>query len=283
MQILPLNQHYLDWFAQLLPKSQYLNLKAGGNWTGIGLIEDDTACGVLVAVVEEAYVELQYIVVAPEFRRRGVATAMMTWMAQRCTARFLPLIGHFDVASKADSLYLFFASCVGFSLAPTEDATYVTTISNLAPIAKFAQDTAIGVPFVRMNPDQREAMYQAGETAGYPFLRNYETQQALLDTQLSRCYFDENGVGAVLCYEKRDGDNLCLSFLYCRPDARKSMVSMLGETAQLLQKSVYQAGQLEVMAMSEESAGLVHKLMPDAQVVSQLYMLGQDIDHWMDA
>lgn len=281
MNVLPLNQHYVDWFKELLPEEYIPRLKEDEAWIGIGLVDDDTACGALVAIVEEDYVELQYIVVAPDFRRRKMATAMMRWMAKRCVVRELPLVGHFPVDSKADDLYLFFANCPGFSIAPTDECTHVTSVQSLVPVARLdSAESADSIPFDRMTTAQRNLIYQAADAEGYPFLRQYEDRGDALDHQLTRTCFDENGVRATVFYEKLAGGNLRLAFLYCRPDARRAVVSLLGKTAGMMQNT-YADGTLEVLPMSEESAGLVKKLMPNAEITSAVYMLGQDIDFWL--
>lgn len=281
MNVLPLNQHYIDWFSELIPEEFISRLKTDEDWIGIGLIEDDTACGALVAVVEEDYLELQYLMVAPDFRRRGMASAMMRWMGRRCAVRELPLVGHFDVTSQEDGLYLFFAELPDFSIAPTDEGTYVTSVQSLAAVAKLDNaESADSLPFDRMTSAQRKLIYQAADEAGFPFLRQYESRADALDHQLTRACFDEDGVCATVFFEKLDDGNLRLAFLYCRPDSRRTVISLLGKAAAMMQEP-YGSCTLEVLPMSEESAGLVKKLMPDAKLTSTVYMLGQDIDQWL--
>lgn len=283
MQILPLNRHYVDWFSHLLPSYLVSQLKKGESYVGIGVIMDDTACGVLCVDVTEDLVELEFLYVPETFRRRGVGTAMVNSMAKRCSALVLPLMGYFSVADFSDELYLFFAEQNGFSLAPDLEGEkcYGVPVSSVDQVAKRPSlISGDSTPFFALPTPARQRFYRTATEEGFPFVANCEENRGSYVGEICQCFVDDKGVSSAIFYQRRGEKNLCLSFLYCRPGCTKQLSNLLSTTAQWMLQSPYQDGMLELIPMSDSAQRLFDKLFPQRKVLSSVYMICQDLDAW---
>ncbi len=284
MEFLSLDSDNLQWFAPLMPQQLPQRILRDEATMGVGVIMDDVACGTAVVVVTENMVELVYLMVAPQYRRKGVATGLIDWLCTLCGKTIMPLVGYLPVENPdTDGLLRFFLDRSDFAIGqdPNETKMYTVSVGAITGLpAQVGDNPLTPVVFDSLTVDQRENFYDLMDGEGFEFVRTYGERPKLTVPYLNLCFVEESDVVAAVFYEPYGEGDVRLSFFYGREDARRQQAAVLVESLKRLVDSAYRNGTLHLAPMTEGEQWLIERLLPQKKESGLVYVISQDLAEW---
>ncbi len=284
MEIIALDSENLQWFAPLMPEHLPMQIRREEATLAAGVIVDGTACGTAVVVVSENMVELIYFMVAPQYRRRGVATGLVDWLCELCGKSLVPLMGYLPVEEPAtDGLLQFFLKRSDFAIQPDPNETkmYTVAVESITKLpALSAENPLAPLPFDALSSDQRESFYDIMEGEGFEFIRLYGEHPKLTVPYLNLCFVDENGVSAAVFFEPYGNGDVRMSFFYGREDTQRQQAAVLVASLKRLVESPYKTANLYLAPMTDGEQWMVDRLLPQRQQAGLVYVISQDLSEW---
>lgn len=180
----------------LLPEDQ-----ADGKALVFGAEENDEPVGSIVLLARETTAELFSIYVKPEFRRKGVGTALLS-EARKDLAPTKVTVLTADFSSEYQDIG-FFLEAQNFFIHPTAyDYAYSYQDADVLRRQAAAADISRVVPVVDMTPVQEEEFISMAEGSGYEhILKRRDTERSL-----SCGIFDDDDVRAVMICSLEEND-----------------------------------------------------------------------------
>lgn len=269
-----------SWFLPLLPPHTRALYQTTLEMFAIGAVEDETACGVLLFYEQDDRVEIQYLIVADDYRRQGIGTGMVRYLCQSYYESETPVICVFTATGREDPLYLMFEEMGNFSVSE-EDGYYCSiSVSELQKNRKFI---AMGaqkehpVPFFSLPEREQKAFLNFLISENLNYLQDIDS-----DTYLRPlCLCCKNGSGiqaAVFVTQDAGSADADLSFVWGMPGVPRPLMKCLADVASMLPAAGVET--LNIAAVTPSSVSLVEKLLDNKTITRRFYSAVWDIELW---
>ncbi len=257
-------------FMGLLPPS-VVHRSAQPGYLLYGALADGAACGVVCAHTSEGSLELDYLYVAPDYRRQGVATALLAGLMEWAMghfagihASFLPQAEEYETTPLARTLM-----GVGFWVEQSEDGFYTLPLSGVAvqagdepPDGRVVPLGEVPTPLLRSFAVSLRQNPPDGMPTAFP-------GNAL--PEVSMAYIWQNEVAGVLLAEER-GPALAVTWLHARKMdgllSAKALWPMLKAAVQAAGQHYPADTQVQIATVSAHAEKLVQRLCPGATRVA---------------
>lgn len=265
MQIILAQPQERQWFAAFLP----LSMRTGLTPTQLlyGAVEEQTgtAVGAMLVEAEEDAVDLQWVCVADDWRRRGIARQLVTALCEdavgvRQVGRISALLSSRDVAAAA-----LLRRC-SFVVQPSAYNEYVFPLSALQQGAFWSRPVVCNGTIQPLGTVSKEAV------AGFNRrIRNGSKMRGMepilvqeCDSTLSLCCLVDGSIVGVILIAPQ-GDTLELSWLYADAAQPRVAAALLQQAAGVALRLCPDQTWVHLAALTEEAEALVRKLLPQAE------------------
>lgn len=270
----------LKWFIPLLSEP-YAEAIESGTAFAVGAADNGTACGVLVfSTAAPPVIDIEYIAVGDEFRRKGVATAMLKFLCGFAEESLSPVVCSFSASGKTDPKYLFFAEQEYFSV--SEEDGFICELNAAAlkntKLPAVTEDSMSIVPFFSLPKPDRNAFWSKLQRDGVSYPHGI-ADGADCEESLCLCARGKDGIQAAVFIEDNAVEGLYLSFVWCAENigAQKQLVSLLDRLIKIVSETKPDV-KLTVAAITPASIALVNKLLPEREIIARFYSAAWDMN-----
>ncbi len=252
-------------FENLLPSYVFQERPGEKQYVLVGAIEEGVACGALCCELEEYRLHLVHLFVAPDYRRRGIASEMFSYLQELAEERDLNLTVSALLAEEDRSLFDFYAAQDGLTMGEAMTKSYRVPIARLTdhphfsvfkgedPSTTFEDLTAV---------EQRSFLHEHG-LLEYAIITLRELVPAC-----SRVVLHQNRVRSCILVEEQEED-LAVRYLYVERGYQRGLMLMLRSLCEYVKD---RPGYLYFDIASVEGKKLLLHLFPEAEPVGQLYL-----------
>ena len=133
MKYCNINEHNFQYFKPLLQEDQQIRMMTDPGICGLGCYDKDTACGILLYTVEEAYpaIRILYVSVSFSWQNRGVATGLIRSLAETAYEEGYITLASFYAADRNDPRYAMFENTEEFTIEQLPGGVYVVDSDGL--------------------------------------------------------------------------------------------------------------------------------------------------------
>ena len=274
MTTFALTQDTVQAFYPLLPE-QDISLDPESGTVVLGAAEeledgDAQACGALILeAADENTFFLRWLLVAPEYQRRGAGSALLMLAMEVAAALDMQIFCVFSAdpgdAENAPLFQLF--SKHGFYLQPRESRSYAISLGEMAKEAFFQRESRPGPGIMALKDTPAavlNAMNRTLEQKGLLYVDPISSNWAMDDVSLICTDGDE----AVACaiFDRIDEHTIRLAYVHADSKASMRLPMILLQANQLLQERFSPDTQLVIPCVSDTSRKLAEKLLPSARV-----------------
>ena len=281
MEIIRLTGKTIPWFAPLLPDDLTARLAREETLFLLGAVEEKTACGVLAFSVGET-VEIEYLAVSDEFRRRGAANAMLSFLCAHAARTLAPVFCTFAAADKDDPLYLFFAERDDFTVTAFDEVGRMcVTRAQLEESSRLAQIGSRGITVTRFFDRPRlaqRAFLNGLLRSGVFHLRDSAVYNGLIQPLCLTAGADNDLQAAVFVGRGQEAQELTLTLAWSAPGCSAALMALLAALRELLLREMTPDSTLVIDAVESSSYAIVSKLFPQAVCTAQYYQAVWDMD-----
>lgn len=274
MKTYALTQENISAFYPLLPDETIVpDLDAGV--VVLGAVDENAdgtqqACGALVLeAADETTWFVRWLLVAPEYQRRGAGSALMELAMEIAASLDMQLYCVFSADpdnAENSPLYRLFGKH-RFVLLPRAACSYTISLGEMAKEDFFQRESRPG-PGIMTLKDTPAAMLNAMnrslELKGLLYVDPISTRWAMDDISLICADGDE--VVACVIFDKLDEHTIRLAFVYAASKASMRLPMILLQAGRLLQERFSPDTQLVIPCVSDSSRKLAEKLLPSARV-----------------
>ena len=233
------------------------------------------ACGALVmrAVDEETW-SISWLLVAPDFRRRGAGAALLSLAEEIAAATDMHLWCVFSEApddGAQGSLHRLFAAR-GYALVNSESRAYSISLKDMARESFFQRESkpVAGLkPLNEVPADVIAAMTRDLTKKGVLYVDPISSKWALGD--ISLVFMNNDAPAACVIFAQAGENTVQLSYVYADAASSMRLPMFLLKAHELLQKKFGPETELTIPCVTESSRKLVEKLLPGARVTLQGY------------
>ena len=254
-----------DDFEVVIPDA----MKMGGNRVAVAAVDEkDRILGAVSYQMINYQVEIDWIFVEPEVRRKGIGSGLITEVLKALmhTGELLPVVAYFEYDEEDDELHSFFLSCENLMTSYSHDRFYVKQKeiqeSNMlhggAGAAKRFDN------FFDLEEKRQKSILNMLRMDQFYSVSDYEAWKKSCVPKLCRCSFDNNELSNLIFMKKRTDGNIELSFLYAKNP--KGLLELLCEITDDLEKA-FPMSDLVFDAINPESERIAKHLFPDAKIV----------------
>lgn len=261
-----ITEDMLHWFLPLLSKSEENTLKNGKDIYAIGAVCDKHACGILVFYLEEM-ADIRYLAVAEDYRRRGIATGMVTFLCRHMLDSVTPVTCTFSAEGPLNPLRLLFTEMGNFSVAEEEGFACRVRLASLAGnkiLAPLRARKRSDPSFFSLTPLEQKGFLQKIYGQDIFYLREIREEQ--YNKPLCLCVADGGEVkAAIFVTQEKDTPDLELAFAWCAPGCQKMLVELLAQASGQIPEDA--EGYLYIAAVTPASAAIVEKILPEREML----------------
>lgn len=268
----------LHWFLPLLPKSEKDALEAGRDVYAIGAACEKRACGILVFRMGEM-ADIRYFAVAEEYRRKGIAAGMVGFLCRHMWESVTPVTCTFSARDMQDPVYSFFNSMWNFSIAQEEGFACRVPLAALAEnkfLAPLKEKKTEHPSFFSLTPLEQKDFFRQMQEEGNFYLREIRKEEYV--KPLCLCGMDGKQVKAAIFVTKAEegAADLELAYAWCAKGWQKTLVELLAQAAAKIPAGA--EGCLYISAVTQASAAIVEKLLPERETLSGYYRAVWDME-----
>lgn len=273
MRAFLLSEEAVEAFRPILPDDvEETDLENGVLLLGAADMDEngiEHACGALVLqVVNEGTMLIKWVLVAPQWRRRGAGQAMMeeaVGIAARLNMQLLCVFSESPDAERTSSLYHILEQN-GFRIFRGESKSYSIAVGDIGKESFFQREvkSASGIMTLDQLSERQLARFNRMlEKQGSLLVNPISKEWALGDISVVQI---ENGeISACAIFEQIDEQTVSLAFVYSSVAASMQLLLLLCRAYQLLSRKYNPEAELVIHCVTETSCKLVEKLMPSAK------------------
>ena len=266
----------LEWFEPLMTQTAAELIKAGAPVYAIGVTEErtKTACGALVGYMMGGCFRLISLFVSTEYRRCGYGNLLIGELVETCREEGIGIEVSFTGAdAEAEALTEFLE--FWFFQREEQPQGEIYEIS-LGEALRSDYNRARSSAHVRRLEECQERMVRALSKRAYDSdvpVPEGGFLAASIDRQISVVYERENRITAYLLFDHSLGGRLTLCALCSFEKNPIALAEMIFTAMTLCRKKYPEDTEFYVQAINETSRNLIHKVFPNAKVVSHTYYL----------
>lgn len=274
-----ITEETLQWFSPLLPQKEEENLKNGKGIYAIGAAWGKRACGILVFQIVQGIIDIRYLAVSEEYRRKGIATGMAGYLCQHAWPTATPVTCTFSAAGFEDPLYLFFISMANFSVAKEEGIFCRVPLASLVenPLLVALRGRKLNHPaFFSLSRKEQERCFSQMRQQD-SFLLD-EVSEKEYCKPLCLCEMEGEKIKAavfVVCTEE-GGVDLELAYAWCAQGWQKTLIELLAQASERIPKDA--EGYLYISAITPASEAIVEKMLPERETLGGYYRAVWDME-----
>ena len=266
----------LEWFEPLMTQTAAELIKAGAPVYAIGVTEErtKTACGALVGYMMGGCFRLISLFVSTEYRRCGYGNLLIGELVETCREEGIGIEVSFTGAdAEAEALTEFLE--FWFFQREEQPQGEIYEIS-LGEALRSDYNRARSSAHVRRLEECQERMVRALSKRAYDSdvpVPEGGFLAASIDRQISVVYERENRITAYLLFDHSLGGRLTLCALCSFEKNPIALAEMIFTAMTLCRKKYPEDTEFYMQALNETSRNLIHKVFPNAKVVSHTYYL----------
>lgn len=266
----------LEWFEPLMTQTAAELIKAGAPVYAIGVTEErtKTACGALVGYMMGGCFRLISLFVSTEYRRCGYGNLLIGELVETCREEGIGIEVSFTGAdAEAEALTEFLE--FWFFQREEQPQGEIYEIS-LGEALRSDYNRARSSAHVRRLEECQERMVRALSKRAYDSdvpVPEGGFLAASIDRQISVVYERENRITAYLLFDHSLGGRLTLCALCSFEKNPIALAEMIFTAMTLCRKKYPEDTEFYMQAINETSRNLIHKVFPNAKVVSHTYYL----------
>lgn len=266
----------LEWFEPLMTQTAAELIKAGAPVYAIGVTEErtKTACGTLVGYMMGGCFRLISLFVSTEYRRCGYGNLLIGELVETCREEGIGIEVSFTGAdAEAEALTEFLE--FWFFQREEQPQGEIYEIS-LGEALRSDYNRARSSAHVRRLEECQERMVRALSKRAYDSdvpVPEGGFLAASIDRQISVVYERENTITAYLLFDHSLGGRLTLCALCSFEKNPIALAEMIFTAMTLCRKKYPEDTEFYMQAINETSRNLIHKVFPNAKVVSHTYYL----------
>lgn len=272
-----LSNKQIDVFLPLLPENRQI-LRESGVYA-VGAVKDGRACGVLILRADDLMADIQYLAVAENCRRQGIANGLIDFVCRNAWGDGTAVLTTFSAVDRNDPLCRLLTKRGDFTLSETED--YICRVS-------CEKLTGIGLPAAIPDGSRIESFYKLPEHVqcsffsalkeeDLEFVRILQNEREWMLDPLCLCVEEKGEIRSVLFCQNQNG-NVLLSFVYSAPGRAREMIMLVCRLRDLLVEAAHKVPYLYLAAVTPESRKLVETLLPHREVVRRFYTACWDMN-----
>ncbi len=266
----------LPLFGSLLLPEMEQAIAQGEPYTALGISADEVACGALAGYEDGGCFYLTSFYVAPEYRKRGIATALL-----RALERLLMQIGEvyalelrFTTTEPEHEELRGFLEHNGFLQQDDRGQTIWTfSLEQFVASKLFQKEVKASrdvCAFSELSEDMLHAMQKKGVAMEAPLPEQTMTG-ADVERTISHAFIREGRPEAYVVFDHSCGGMLTLCALWIGEAGPSALYTMLRQAFQKAKECYPMETKIAVEAVNAKSARLVHALVPDAERMSYTY------------
>lgn len=266
----------LEWFEPLMTQTAAELIKAGAPVYAIGVTEErtKTACGALVGYMMGGCFRLISLFVSTEYRRCGYGNLLIGELVETCREEGIGIEVSFTGAdAEAEALTEFLE--FWFFQREEQPQGEIYEIS-LGEALRSDYNRARSSAHVRRLEECQERMVRALSKRAYDSdvpVPEGGFLAVSIDRQISVVYERENRITAYLLFDHSLGGRLTLCALCSFEKNPIALAEMIFTAMTLCRKKYPEDTEFYMQAINETSRNLIHKVFPNAKVVSHTYYL----------
>lgn len=269
------NENY-TLFENLLSVDAKRTLASQDNVYAVGALFGNAAAGVMTFEESEDIGHILYLYVAENWRRMGIATALLEYISECAKESNEALIAEFEAKDKMDPIYSFFNSKGTFSIVESEGCVYEFKLEELEAIRKYVPDSQLvnfpAVSFWGLSAKDKNCFYEKlRENEGLvidPIEAGYENEICICtNNQKTRA------VDTLIMVEGRN-----INFVWCDKGNEVKLIVLLRVAYELAKKKYSNEDVFTLSAINEASMKLAKKLIPTVRVKKTFYTAALDLN-----
>lgn len=261
MQIIRIDNENIKAFSELIPEEIQVMLADGGAYVGLGTVEDDYACGQMIAEIEGQTVRIHSIYIAPEYRRRGFATELLIEMAESI-CEWESVYGYqiefAESLEEENGLKPFLEYC-GFELEPKEDTgTWSCQLGAIEPVWENKNLQMLVIPYEQINNELLQQLRRE-----QPAILAQDIDAGRIEKDCSCVLANKNRLTGCLMVVRED-EQLILEWVRITPT---NSVQLLGMFQYAVEHAIEKYGPeqtLVVPVLNEKADALLKRMLRNA-------------------
>ena len=266
----------LEWFEPLMTQTAAELIKAGAPVYAIGVTEErtKTACGALVGYMMGGCFRLISLFVSTEYRRCGYGNLLIGELVETCREEGIGIEVSFTGAdAEAEALTEFLEFWFFQREEQPQGEIYEISLGEALRSDYNRERSSV---HVRRLEECQERMVRALSKRAYDSdvpVPEGGFLAASIDRQISVVYERENRITAYLLFDHSLGGRLTLCALCSFEKNPIALAEMIFTAMTLCRKKYPEDTEFYMQAINETSRNLIHKVFPNAKVVSHTYYL----------
>lgn len=266
MDIITITPEMEEMFRPVLPY-----ISDDPNILTVGAIEGETALGAITGEYYDDYLEITFLLVLQEHRRKGIATAMVRYLCDIALEEEYPVKCTFEAENEDDEVHKFFSKLDGFSVTQNEGVSCIVPYEQIKNgyLSKLNLTPSGVVPFFSLNNTDRDSFYNRLLAQGILYLEDKSDDDFV--HPLCLCKMSNGMVVACIFIEPEGENGLKLSLAYREPRSNKQLIEVFTECRRIALDMYGEDMVLYIEAVTGASEELLTKLFPERVVTGHFY------------
>lgn len=275
-ELYQITEESLEMFRPMLTDQSEYSFLSDPDILGVGAVDREEACGVMLLKLSEAFIYLTYIAVSDAYRKRGIATALLRFAKDMALKNGKVLYGSFFAADENEPIYRLFKTMPAYAVQSTGRGVYrvpaalLLKVRDRLPALKSSLEAE---EFESLGQEERNAVFKKLKEEGVyyfdPTEENYISPLCLVVKK-------ENEVkGVLLTRVGEEPGEVVVNYIYGADP--KSTTQMFLSAAEKAGELFGQINAFRFICVNEESESLVQKIFPEAECRGLFYEFSVDI------
>lgn len=268
----------LKWFEPLMTQTAAELIKEGAPVYAVGVAEErtQTACGALVGYVKGGSFRLLSLFVSPEYRRCGYGNLLIGELIEICREEGLGIEASFTGEdAETETLEEFFGFWLFQKEKQTQGEIYEISLGD-ALKSEYRKDEESMDPHVHALEKCQE--HRVRELSKRAYDSDVPVPEggffaSSIDRKISVVYEREDNITAYLLFDHSLGGRLTLCALSSFEKSPVALAEMIFAAGNLCRKNYPEDTKAYIQSVNETSRNLIHKVFPNAKMVSHTYYL----------
>lgn len=268
----------LKWFEPLMTQTAAELIKEGSAVYAVGVTEDRTrtACGALVGYVKGGCFRLLSLFVSPEYRRCGYGNLLIGELVETCREDGIGIDVSFTGAdAETEALEAFFEFWQFQKEKQTQGEIYEISLEEALKSGYRKDEESRDMHVHSLEECQEHMVRELSKRA-------YDSEvpvpeggffAASIDRRSSVVYEREGRITAYLLFDHSLGGRLTLCALCSFEKNPIVLAKMIFAAEDLCRKNYPGDTKIYIQAINETSRNLIHKVFPNAKMISHTYYL----------
>ena len=278
MEYIRITQNTMKWFTPILPEEyRYFDKLEQGTFL-IGAVCGQTACGVLVFQFFDPVIDIVYLAVSTEYQRRGIATGMVRFLCDCAWEDAIPVFCSFSAKGEGEAIKEFFESLDDFTITKEDEECYRITKEALAgaKLPKLRYDSGKIAEFYSLPKPLQNSFIKTIKEQNFEYF-SINSDSFYVKKELCLCYVKNESIEAAIFVEQREDGDFELSFAYSASQNTDILI-LFEEAGKRALEQMSAENSLHITAINESSRKFIQKLLPEAELESELYCAVWDME-----